>query len=366
MKIGLIGSRGFPYVYSGYETFVAELAPRLVERGHLVTVYCHRALFYPRPKVVSGVHLVYLPSIESKILSQLTHSLISTVHACFSESDVLIYVNSANGPFGLITRLWRKKTAINVDGLEWLRPKWKGIGARYFRMSSYLSAKLFDTVVADSVRMEEIYRHEFNADPVTIAYGANIGFSVDRELILEMGLTPDDYYLIVGRLIPDNNADLIVRGFEKTTSAKKLVILGDVPYRDEYAEGVRSTKDSRILFPGYIRDPNILRELYCNAFAYVHGHEFGGTNPSLLQALANGCCVLALDTPFSREVLDDETHGLYFQKNPGSFTSLVIRVESDPSVATQLRGTSRSRIKQKYTWDHITDQYEQLLRLLVQ
>ena len=325
-----------------------------------MSVYCHRNLFEHRPESFNGVKLVYTPAIERKTLSQLSHSLISTIHACFSSADLLLYVNSANGPFGLLTMLARKRTAINVDGLEWLRPKWKGLGAKYFWSASYLSAKLFDVVIADCERMAEIYKEEFSAESVTIAYGANPGYSTDPAVIKSWGLTPGEYYLVVGRLVPDNNADVIARGFEESRSARRLVILGDVPYSDPYAERVRSTSDKRIMFPGYVKDPDALRELYCNAFAYIHGHEFGGTNPSLLQALANGCCVLALDTPFSREVLDGDMHGLYFAKTAGSLSSLIEQVENDPSLSSNLRATSRSRIEQLYSWEHITDQYEHL------
>ncbi len=360
MNIAIIGSRGYPYVYSGYETFVSELAPRLVANGHSVTVYCHKALFTDRPSSVNGIQLRYVPAIEHKILSQFTHSLLSTLHVLFTNVDVILYVNSANGPFGLLTKLFGKRTAINVDGLEWLRPKWKGLGAKYFRMASYLATKLFDVVISDSKRMAEIYKKEFNSPSVTIAYGANIGRSANPKLIEQFGLKPGEYYLIVGRLIPDNNADLIVRAFERCSTTKRLVILGDVPYRDSYAESIRTTKDARIVFPGYVRDNDVLRELYCNCFVYIHGHEFGGTNPALLKALAYGCCVFALDTVFNREVLADETHGVFFRKEETSFLRGLGYIENNQSVVEEKRKAARDRIHQCYTWELITNQYESL------
>lgn len=360
MKIAIIGSRGYPYVYSGYETFVSELSSRLVKKGHSITVYCHKGLFKEHPSVVNGVHLMYLPAIETKSISQLSHSLLSTLHSVFRSYDVLLYVNSANGPFGLITTIARKRTAINVDGLEWLRPKWKGLGAKYFYFSSWLSTKLFDVVIADSDRMADIYRKEFNSGSTTIAYGANAAFSTDPELIGKFGLKKNDYYLIVGRLIPDNNADIIVRGFERSRSKKKLVVVGDVPYRDSYAEGIKRTSDPRIMFVGYVNDPNMLRELYCNSFAYFHGHEFGGTNPTLLKALAYGCGIIALDTVFSREVLLDGKHGIFFQKNEEAVASAVNEAEDNPSRIEALRLTSRERISSHYTWEKIACQYEEL------
>jgi glycosyltransferase involved in cell wall biosynthesis len=364
MRIAIIGSRGFPYVYSGYETFVAHLAPELVARGHHVTVYCHRGLFKERPLVVRGVHLRYIPAIEHKILSQFTNSLLATLHAVLCYYDVIFYVNSANGPFGLLTKLFRKKTAINVDGLEWLRPKWKGLGSRYFRFASFLATRFFDVVVTDSERMAEIYKLEFNSPSVTITYGADIGYSTNVSLIHSFGLKPHEYYLIVGRLIPDNNAELIVRAFEQIHTKKNLVILGGVPYKDIYAESIRQTKDPRIIFPGYVRDAECLKELYCNAYCYIHGHEFGGTNPALLKALAYGCCVLALDTMFNREVLSGEKYGFYFSKSEANVVQWLEFLERNKDLVEEKRSIARNRILESYTWDHIIDQYESLFHKL--
>jgi glycosyltransferase involved in cell wall biosynthesis len=364
MRLGIIGTRGYPYVYSGYETFVGELAPRLVELGHEVTVYCHRGLFVDRPRQYRGVNLVYVPSIERKILSQFSHTGLATMHAVFSRADVLLYVNSANGPFGLVTRLFGKKTAINVDGLEWLRPKWKGLGARYFRAASFLATKLFDVVITDSLEMAKIYRQEFHCSSATIAYGAVPGASINPGVIGQFGISPQEYFLVVGRLIPDNNVDLVVSAYERSRSHKKLLILGDVPYKDSYAESVRATRDSRILFPGYVRDPAVLKELYCNAFVYIHGHQFGGTNPSLLKALAYGCCVLALDTVFAREVLDQGTYGYFFDREVTSLTEAIDKIDNEPALARVMSEHSRDRIVEAYTWERITGQYDQVLSAL--
>jgi glycosyltransferase involved in cell wall biosynthesis len=215
-------------------------------------------------------------------------------------------------------------------------------------------------VIADSDRMADIYKKEFNSSSVTIAYGANIANSSSPQLIANLGIKPNDYYLIVGRLVPDNNGDIIVKGFEQSKTQKKLVILGDVPYKDEYSDRIHSTKDSRIIFPGYIRDEDVLRELYCNSYAYIHGHEYGGTNPSLLKALACGNCILALDTIFSREVLKGDEYGLYFLKDPESVKNLINRVDIDESLVKSFRSKARRRIQERYTWEMIADQYENL------
>ena len=232
-KIAFIGSRGYPYIYGGYETFIKELGERLTRDGYKITVYCHKNLFNKYPETVNGIDLIYKSSIEKKSLSQFIHSFKSIFHAVLKDYDLIYVVNSANGPFGILTKLFRKKTLINLDGLEWQRPKWKGLGSKYFYFSSKLATKLYDTLITDSVEMKKIYKEEFNADSDMIAYGANIRFSKNPELIKKWGLEKNDYYLIVGRLIPDNNSDIIIREFVRSDSSKKLVIVGDVPYKDK-------------------------------------------------------------------------------------------------------------------------------------
>ncbi len=364
MNIAIIGTRGYPCVFGGYETLVSELAPRLVERGNSVTVYCHRGFFKSRPEIVNGVYLKYFPSINTKNLSQITNSFLSTLHVLFSSNDIVFYVNSANGPFGLLTKLFRKKTVINVDGLEWLRPKWKGLGSKYYYFASQMATKLFDVVVTDSERMDEIYRNEFNVRSLVIEYGANLSASYKIGLIENNRLIPDEYYLVVGRLVPDNNISIIIQEFRCSGTKKKLVVVGDVTYDDPYAQSIKQIRDPRIIFTGYINNPDLLNELYTNAYAYIHGHGYGGTNPALLTALASGCCVLAMDNVFNREVLDEEEYGLYFNKDPQSLSRLIDFVEHHPAAIEIYREKSRNRIEERYTWAKIIDQYEELFRSL--
>jgi len=364
LKIAIIGSRGYPYIYSGYETFVKELVERLVDKNVSITVYCHRNLFSVRPSSINRVKLIYIPTIESKSLSQLIHSFFSTLHACFSDSEILFYVNSANGPFGLLAKLFGKKTLINVDGVEWKRPKWRGLGAKYFYFSSKIACKIFNVIITDAEEMRKIYLNEFNCDSEVIAYGANIQESQNQSLIEKYYLEKRQYYLIVGRLIPDNNSDLIINEFIKSSSTKKLVIVGDVPYKDEYAENVKKIDDERLIFTGYIKDQILLAELYHNCFIYFHGHEFGGTNPTLLKALAYGCSILALDTVFTKEVLDGENYGLYFSKEKESLVKKIEEIEKNNDLVVEYRTKSRNRISDNYTWDKIVNQYLKLLNSL--
>ncbi len=368
MHVAIVGSRGYPYVYSGYETFVAELAPRLVARGHRVTVYCHREVFDCHPAEVKGVRLIYTGGLKGKSLTQMTHSLTASLTLLWrlrDRPDAVLFVNSANGPFGALMKAAWIPSAINVDGLEWLRPKWRGLGALYFRLASRLATWTFDLLITDARAMADVYAAQFGARSTVIAYGAEPAWSESKSDVRELGLDPGEYFLVVGRLVPDNNADLLLQGFAQSGTRRKLVVVGDVPYQDAYAASVRALGDERTVFLGYVRDRRLLTELYCNAYAYLHGHEFGGTNPTLLTALATGCCVLALDTPFSREVLDGDRHGLYFGKTAESVAAAIAVADQDRGLVEGYRAHARDRITSAYTWERITDQYEEALGTLV-
>ena len=365
LEIAIIGSRGYPYVYSGYETLVKELSERLVKKGHSVTVYCHRPLFKQRPKKINGIALIYTPAIETKFLSQFVNSFFSFIHVCFSKIDVVLVVNSANGPFGLFTKLLRIPTAINVDGLEWLRPKWRGIGSVYFKVSSKLSTLFFDKIITDSDEMRKVYLNLFNTDSKVIAYGANLKNLESPDLINEWNLEHRNYYLVVGRLIPDNNVGLIINGFLKTNSNKKLVIVGDVPYKDSYVSNLKKIEDERLVFTGYIYDQNILAELYHNCYVYIHGHEFGGTNPTMIKALAYSSAILALDTVFNKEMLQNGKYGLFFQKEILSIVNAIHYCEKENVLIKKMRKQSANGISKKYNWDYICKDYLQVFKSLI-
>jgi glycosyltransferase involved in cell wall biosynthesis len=365
INISIIGTRGYPYVYSGYETFVKQLSERLVLKDCNVTVYCHKGLFEIRPKEIKGIKLLYVPTIETKILSQPIHSFLSIIHACFSRPHVILVVNSANGPFGLLTKLFRIPTAINVDGLEWLRPKWKGLGSIYFKWASKMATLFYDQIINDSNEMRKVYLNLFKRDSKVIAYGADIRKSKSPDLINKWNLKQREYYLVIGRLIPDNNADLIIKGFLKSNSKKKLVIVGDVPYKDSYASDLKKINDKRLIFTGYVKDQDVLAELYHNCYVYVHGHEYGGTNPSMIKAMAYGCAILALDTVFNHEMLQKGKFGMFFKKELFSITNMINYCEEENILIDKLRQESINGISEKYNWDFVNSEYLEVFKSLV-
>ena len=357
LRIAIIGSRGYPYVYSGYETLVKELSERLVKSGNEVTVFCHRKLFNKKPKKVNGVHLVYTPSVRSKAFSQLYNSFFSFIHVCFSNNDVVLVVNSANGPFGILTKIFRKKTCINVDGLEWLRPKWKGLGSLYFRVASKLATLFFDEIITDSTEMNKVYQDKFGKNSTVIAYGSTMKSNNKSKILEKLSLKKKDYYLIVGRLIPDNNSKLIIEGFLKSKSEKSIVIVGDVPYNDDYANKIKLISSNKVVFTGYVNNQVDLTVLYESCYGYIHGHEFGGTNPTMINALDLNCQILALNTVFNREMLYNKK-SILFNKNENSISNKINEFENTHNNLVQQN--NNYKLPKKYDWNFISNQYLEL------
>lgn len=358
MKIAIIGSRGYPYVYGGYETFVKELAERLVKKDVEIHIYNQRNLFKSRPSMMNGIHLHYIPTIPQKSLNQIVHCFLSLFHATFSSADIIFVLNLAAGPMGWIPKLRGKKTMINTDGLEWLRPKWKGIGAKYFYFGAWSATKLYDRIISDAEAMSDVYLKEFNSKTKVIAYGAPPFTPASEEYLRPLGLKKDDYYLIVGRLIPDNNANLLVEGFLKSKSAKKLVVVGDAFYQDKYAKNIKVLASENVIFVGYIKDPDVLMSLYQHCFIYLHGHQYGGTNPAMLKAMSNQCAILALDTPFNQEMLNNGEFGIFFELSSASIAQKINFIEQEQQTIDALRKKVKYGLTNKYNWDSITDQYK--------
>lgn len=357
LRIAFFGSRGIPHTYGGAEAFLEELAPRLAARGHDVIVYCRSSLFENKQKTYRGVRLIYLPSIETKILGTPTHTLACMLDVLFRKTDVFLVINIVNGFHCLIPRLFGKTFAINVDGLDWKRGKWGKLARKYFYLNAkYIGRICPDGVITDATEMQRIYLDEFGTRAANIAYGANIEESEDPDVVRKYELEPQQYYLIASRMVPENNPDLIIKAFERLHTNKMLAVAGGVNYRSDFVEGLKMTRDPRIRFLGHVGDARHVKELHCNAYAYVHGHSLGGTNPSLVKALGYGNCVVALNTPFNQEVLNGS--GVMFERDIEDLAEKLQFVEDHPEVAEQYRRQAPDRIRQAYTWKHITDQYE--------
>lgn len=355
--MAIVGSRGYPYVYGGYETFVKEISERLVLNQVEVHVYCQKNLFKNRPEQLNGIHLHYIPTLPHKALNQIIHSLLSMIHVTFSRIDIVLVVNLAAGPLGWLPRLGGKKTIMNTDGLEWQRPKWKGLGSKYFLFGAWCASKLYHGLVSDAEAMRQVYLEKFHTDSTVIAYGAPAFKTQNANALAKFNLAAESYYLIVGRLIPDNNADLLIEEFLKTNSTKKLVVIGDVPYQDDYSTSLKLKASERLIFTGYIHNQDELLCLYQHCFMYLHGHEYGGTNPTMLKAMSNNCAILALNTKFNQEMLNNGQFGSFFDKTPGSLSTQMQLMENALNEVNHLKSVSAKGLTNKYSWEQVTKQY---------
>ena len=358
LRLAIFGGRGIPSTYSGTETFFIELAPRLVERGHEVIVYCRKSLFKERPPFYQGVRLIYLPSVETKNFGTFTHTLACMVDVLRRKVDAMLVTNVANAFHCVIPRLFRQNCALNVDGIEWKRGKWGSMGKRYFYWNAKLCGKIIPCgIITDAYAMRELYLKEFKTPSACIAYGGNIESSKDPSIVREYGLEPGNYYLIASRLVPENNAALIVEGFKKAPTKRLLAIAGDANYRSSFIDGLKANAGGRVKFLGHVSDIEHVKELHCNCYAYIHGHMMGGTNPALLKALGFGNCILAHENPFNAEVLGE--YGLLF-RDADDLACKIDLIERSPETAESYRRRAPDRIRTVYSWERITGQYEEL------
>jgi glycosyltransferase involved in cell wall biosynthesis len=358
MRIAVLGTRGIPASYGGFETFAEHLAVRLVERGHEVTVYGRSSYIRHSEPVYRGVRLVILPTLMHKYLDTPIHSLLSTAHALFGPYDVLLYCNSANAFCTPAARLCGKKVALNVDGLEWQRAKWNVFGRAVYRFSEYLSTLFPDCVITDARVVQNYYRDRFRKPSTYIPYGTPMGRVSSTTVLKKMGVEPGRYFLYVSRLEPENNALAVVRAFEKVRTEFRLVVVGDAPFSSAYIRSLKATRDPRVVFTGYVFGSGY-REFQSHAYCYIQATEVGGTHPALLEAMGHGNCILANDVPEHREALGDA--GVYFRIHTKD--SLVSKIEwalGHPADVRRLRIKAMHRASERYSWEKVTLDYEKL------
>jgi len=362
MRIALVGTRGVPARYGGFETCVEQVGLRLVKAGHEVVVYC-RALDddVDRPAEYEGMRLVHLPALKKKSLETLSHSAASTLHLMRHRTDAAIVFNAANAVYLPLIRARGIPVATHVDGLEWKRTKWQGAGRAYYRMAESLAVRWSDALIADAQGIADYYRDEFDADTDLIAYGAPL---LDRsdDRIGELDLTTRGYHLVVARFEPENHVDVIVEGYRRSGAKLPLVVVGSAPYADEHTARIHSLGDDRVRFLGGIWDQDLLDQLYANCATYLHGHSVGGTNPSLLRAIGAGAATIAYDVNFNREVVAES--GRYFRTS----TEIAHEIELAEFATEWTRGRGRQaqRIATRYDWDDVAARYETLCLRLVE
>ena len=358
-RIAILGTRGIPARYGGFETFAEELATRLVERGHRVTVYCRERHSEPDYR---GVSLVYLPTWRHKYFDTIVHTFFSTLHLMFHRTDVALYCNAANAIFTFWPRLAGVPVALNVDGLERKRKKWNRLARTWYLISERFATVCPNVVVTDARKIAEYYLERYAKHSEFIPYGAETGKLESTGVLSRLGLERGGYFLYVSRMEPENNALLVRESFEKVTTPLKLALIGDAPYAQEYIERVRETADTRVVMPGAIYGRGY-HELLSHCYAYIHATEVGGTHPALIEAMGRGALVLYLNTLENAEVA--EGAGIPFEAGELSINLNNVLAMSEQDRAEWGR-RAIERVAQRYSWNRVTDQYESLLLKLRQ
>jgi len=360
MRIAILGTRGIPASYGGFETFAEHLATRLVARGHQVTVYCRSHYVSPRQLEYNGVNLQILPTVRHKYFDTVVHTFLSAIHAVPRRFDAALICNAANAPFSTILRLTGTPVAINVDGLEHKRKKWGALGRKYYHLAEYLCTLLPNEMVTDAQVIQDYYLAQHNAPSTMIAYGSEVERRPDRAAVRKWRVEPNRYILYVSRLEPENNAHLVIEAFKKVRTAFRLLIVGDAPYAEEYIKNLkaRAKGDKRIIFTGFVFGQDY-RTLQQNAYCYVHATEVGGTHPALLEAMGYGNCVLTLATPENLEAVSEA--GIPYN-DEFDLAEKLRRVLRDGSLVQSYRNRAQMRVQKCYDWETVVDQYERLFR----
>jgi glycosyltransferase involved in cell wall biosynthesis len=359
MRIAILGTRGVPASYGGFETFAEQLSTRLVARGHDVTVYCRAHYVSPRQIEYKGVRLKVLPTIRHKYFDTVVHAFISALHAAgVGRFDAALICNAANAPFTPVLRAAGTPVAINVDGLEHKRRKWNWLGKNYYRVAERLAVWLPNETVTDARVIQDYYAARYNAPSTMIAYGAEVERRLDRAAVRPWGVEPNRYVLYVSRLEPENNAAMVIEAFKRVRTPHRLLIVGDAPYAHEYISELRALarRDRRIVFTGFVFG-DAYRALQQNAYCYVHATEVGGTHPALLEAMGYGNCVLTLGTPENVEAVGEA--GIHYADTKDLAAKLQ-RVLRDGAIVNQYRQRAQARVRERYDWEHVVDQYEAL------
>lgn len=367
MKIALLGSRGIPARYSGFETFYEQLGVRLAARGHAVTVYNRSHFIKDVRGEYRGVRLVTLPSIATKHLDTLTHTALSSLHALTQGYDICYYSIVGNSPLVWIPRLAGARTLLNVDGEDWAREKW-GPFARWYQLQcERIATKTAQVIVADARGIEERYREKYATPSVFVPYGANVARNEGTAALAKWGLTSRGFIFYVGRFVPENAIDVLIEAFRGLATEHKLVLVGDAPFAEDYKARLRSLAagDPRIVFTGYAFGEDYA-QLSSHALFYVQPSGIDGTRPALLDQMGFGNCVVVRDTKVNLEVIADA--GVQFDRSRPveGLRETMADLLARPERVAALRPLARRRIETYYNWEWIADFHEDLFRRLIE
>jgi len=362
LRVALMGSRGVPNRYGGYETLMEELAGRLVEGGFEVTVYC-RSHNTPRDlREYRGAKLVVLPTLRTKYLDTPVHTFLSCLHAAFRRYDSVLLVNSANAVFVPLLRLAGIPVALHVDGIEKRRAKWGPFGRWVYALSERLACVLPSALITDAAVIHDHYLERYAAPSTVITYGVEPEPPEGLDTLNRLGLEPQRYFLYVSRFERENNPHRVAEAYRQVGGDLPLVMVGGAPYANDFIASFSRGADPRILFPGAIYGTGY-RELLSHALAYVQATEVGGTHPALVEAMGYGCCLVVNDTPENREVAGPAA--TYFQaERPSTLAKALEDLRDSPAEAASRGSEAAKRAQELYSWSVVCEQYARLLTQL--
>lgn len=361
MKLAILGSRGFPSTYGGYETLVRHLAPYLAQAGHEVSVYCRARKEGQRVWRQEGVRCIATPGYDSKSLSTLTFGMTATLDAAFRDYDAILVLNIANGFWFPALRAARTPFAVNTDGIEWERGKWSRAGRTVFRLAATMTGRCANALICDSKAIGTIWLELFGRQSNFIPYGAPVRTDVAEDLLQANGLGGEPYLLVVARLAPENNVDLTLDALELLgDQAPRAVIVGSANF-DSPIEGRLRAMEAKgaLSWLGHVSDQELLSQLWAHCAVYVHGHSVGGTNPALLQALGLGAPTLALDTPFNAEVLPHAEDR--YPSDARVLAQRILAVVTSASRRESMTRRGRSIVRERYAWEDVCAAYMEVL-----
>ena len=357
-SVAIIGTRGYPSYYGGFETAVRKLAPYLAENGWDVTVYSRPdGVKHDDPQVDSRVKSVLTKGIETKQLSTLSYGLTSTVHAAFKKPDVALIMNVANGYFLPLLKARGVPTILNVDGIEWERAKWGEAARKLFRQGARASAISANYLIADSKEIKRRWENKTHRKLEFIPYGGD----EPGDLPIPAEGQPGKYALLVARFVPENTIGPFLDAARTIAETHDVILVGSAGYSDPIEEKIRQLVDDspRVTWLGHISNDEHLHGLWQNAGVYFHGHSVGGTNPALVQAMACSTPTVARDTVYNREVLKDAA--LFVWPKGSDIAEACLRVLNDPELREKLGAKAFARSRSHYSWEQVCADYEALL-----
>ena len=362
-RIAAFGFRSVPPIEgcAGADKFAEELFTRLVKKGFEVTAYNR---LYKGQKVIGnsykGINLIYLKTTNRKGFDTLLHSFKSTVHIIWHNTGDIVHIqNGGNSIWALFLRLTGKKVFVSQDGVDWKRDKWPWYGKLYLYLSSVITAYLPNRAIFDNIFVKEIFEKKFQKKFDFIPFGSEVTTNPDSsDILCRLGLKPGEYFLFVGRFIPDKGLQYLVPAFEKIKTSKKLVLVGGSPNPSKFERTITATTDKRIFFPGYIygADSNALMK---NAYAYIQPSDVEGLSPVILENMGLGTPVICSDIRENRYVVEDTA--LTFKHGDTNDLERVLKLALEyPDSLSQNATKAKTRALDNFSWDVVTDKHIEL------